>query len=925
MTFRSSSFRNICRGLLLCTLGIFPALAQKTITFDILNGEIGPASRDGVLSIDDAKTQPYQDGVVMPTDGEGDTGSKKKWQDRWVISTDHETSRGERCQIKFMAKGNDETFPHMVRVFEGAPLNWENFTKLIITIRITSPTDAVMHKVIKPVFHDAKTLIDTLPGQPMQQQSPGSITLPVGESQTYEIDISKIKRSQIRKFELYIYKNPPNVDHEWTVELERMELSGADPKATVFDGFVYGSSKLTASAGPQAHSLATSNGTLGLSIDKGGRIVGIKAGTEVLGLAAGAPSGLLLKDLAKDTLPFPVSAPLRPENGGLLQEQELSEEGLALQARYTASEGHLSVTCTVRNLAAGPRGLVLYFALPMPPPGPETSWWRSLSEKQNVADFVNRTPNTEFVNNSYPVSVLSPGGRSAVALAIPMDEPSVYRIVYNPQQNCYFLAFEFGLAGKNETSHTSASFTVRLYSTDPSWGLRAAMSEYYRLFPALFAKRVKMEGGWFTWGTMQDVKDHSKLGVTFSWGPSREGIQFANSVGKYSCLYIEPEFDQLTMGDFKSHTFKDAFSRLTKLAAGDTAEIAAFAELYYIKGYKQYVEESKLTGLPIGNFIQRYAQATLNSLMTDEKGEYLHEVSAHPWIGDSWQTTKFPCNLNPRIPDGRGQFIKDQLKLKAKAEAAAGGEPNGLGLDCYLGYGQTDRKNFNAAQFGYSEVPLSYDVKSGKLFQWAAFGTMEWLKDMSLTYLQPNNKVVIINAGPFETHWNLFSMPFIDIIGVEHTWVAQPELARALAFRKPVTILLKTDIKSQLLHCVFPGLNRYDSSPETRQNEEDMEKYNPYFQLLAKAGWQILTLARTDNDKVYLERYGEGTELYLVVQNSMPEETTVSIAVDTKSLDLPHFSAACLLSPKTLSVDASGRLTLKLAGKDTEIIKITKQ
>ena len=70
-------------------------------------------------------------------------------------------------------------------------------------------------------------------------------------------------------------------------------------------------------------------------------------------------------------------------------------------------------------------------------------------------------------------------------------------------------------------------------------------------------------------------------------------------------------------------------------------------------------------------------------------------------------------------------------------------------------------------------------------------------------------------------------------------------------------------------------------------------KYVPFIIEVAEAGWQPVTLARTDDDQVWIERFGDGGTLYFTVFNSGSARKTVTVTLDER----------CGATPNTKLVD----------------------
>jgi len=98
-----------------------------------------------------------------------------------------------------------------------------------------------------------------------------------------------------------------------------------------------------------------------------------------------------------------------------------------------------------------------------------------------------------------------------------------------------------------------------------------------------------------------------------------------------------------------------------------------------------------------------------------------------------------------------------------------------------------------------------------------------------------------------------------------------------------------------LAYGMFPGFFSHNASqghyftrPELYDRDRDLfRKYVPLCRLVAEAGWQPLTQARSDHAMIYVERFGDR---YLTVFNNSEEAREVTITLDgetaTTSRDL---------------------------------------
>jgi hypothetical protein len=120
---------------------------------------------------------------------------------------------------------------------------------------------------------------------------------------------------------------------------------------------------------------------------------------------------------------------------------------------------------------------------------------------------------------------------------------------------------------------------------------------------------------------------------------------------------------------------------------------------------------------------------------------------------------------------------------------------------------------------------------------------------------------------------------------------------RAMCSGKPYCLLMNTRfeefshelveryMKRALAYGMFPGFfshnasqRQYFTRPELYNRDRPLfKKYVPLCRLVAEAGWQPVTRARSDNERVYVERFGDR---YLTVFNDSPDRRTTTVSLE---------------------------------------------
>jgi hypothetical protein len=162
---------------------------------------------------------------------------------------------------------------------------------------------------------------------------------------------------------------------------------------------------------------------------------------------------------------------------------------------------------------------------------------------------------------------------------------------------------------------------------------------------------------------------------------------------------------------------------------------------------------------------------------------------------------------------------------------------------------------------------------------------------------------------------------------------------RALCKGKPFCFLMNTDfeafshelvekyMKRSLAYGMFPGFFSHNASeghyftrPELYDRDRPLfKKYVPLCKRLSEAGWEPVTLARSSDAHVYLERFGPR---WLTAFNDSPERRTATITLDGYRPSSPgKLVSRELLSGRSISWQDQ-KTTLTLDGEDAAVLEL---
>jgi hypothetical protein len=166
---------------------------------------------------------------------------------------------------------------------------------------------------------------------------------------------------------------------------------------------------------------------------------------------------------------------------------------------------------------------------------------------------------------------------------------------------------------------------------------------------------------------------------------------------------------------------------------------------------------------------------------------------------------------------------------------------------------------------------------------------------------------MMANGAPTQLCW---LVPLVDVAGTETDWnpggawrpMSDADLLyrRALCKGKPYCFLMNTQferfshalVEKYMQRCLaygmFPGFfshnaaeGHYFSRPELYDRDRPLfQQYVPLCKRVAEAGWEPIPGARSEDPRVYVERFGGEPSWYLTVFNDSPDRRTTTITLD---------------------------------------------
>ena len=573
------------------------------------------------------------------------------------------------------------------------------------------------------------------------------------------------------------------------------------------------------------------------------------------------------------------------------------------------------VDVTLSDTTGKDRAVTLVYAVPVPPQASsageaklqKTLW---LEDPRRTVEVL---PGREHVRaghfragsngrlSLYPLGAVTHGdGLSGVG--IDMSYPAFFRIGLNSGTGEFYLAYDVGLAPEKPL----ARLRFCTFSFDAAWGFRGALAKYYELFPEQFRSRTPEQGLWMPFAKISRVKGWEDFGFKFKEGNDETAWDDAHGIITFR--YTEPMTWWMSMPKEMPRTMEAALAEARRLAE---------------KGNPS-------------------AKALLASGYHDPSGRFPAMLLDTPWCnGAVWS-----MNSMPGIP---GEFTDFKNKWNPKLrEQLYGpkrrGDLDGEYVDSSEGY-VTRELDFRREHFAAAQTPLVFSQDTHKPAIFRGLVAFEYVRGIAAD-VHGMGKLMMANGAPDRLCWLI---PLVDVGGTETNWnpggrwrpMSDEDLLyrRALCKGKPYCFLMNSEfekfsndlvekyMKRSLAYGMFPGFFSHNASQGhyfTRAELYDRDrplfkKYVPLCKRVAEAGWEPITLARSSDPKVYVERFGAGSRWYLTVFNDSPQRRTATITLTEGKAPT---SSRELVSGRAVTWEHL-RTAIALEGEDVAVIELT--
>lgn len=588
------------------------------------------------------------------------------------------------------------------------------------------------------------------------------------------------------------------------------------------------------------------------------------------------------------------------------------KRGIDVRATYQATADHIRIRCQLQDTTGRDRAISVAFRLPIDALG--WTWHDDIHNSQRIEDGVRygaaRLLGPRRLISLYPFSAMG-DNRCALALAVPMDQPRVFRLCYDARFG-YLVSYEFGLTRDARKFPGRAWFDFVIYRVDPRWGFRDAAARYYRLFPRFFTKRVRDEGGAGFMAKKEVAQTPDFIMPAFAifnyWSLPADAYRrelvklfsYTEFAGWWGwAIGITPERAK------KKPDYDEAWAYVEKLARGEAGNAGA----------------------------QQVARCILNCSPFDRHGKRrLHRRYVAKWGGYN-----YICNPDPEVKGPWGDVNRFTLTYKREVSKVDTYRLDGMYYDCAFVFAVD---NFRREHFQWADHPLAFDHLSKKPVIPMVFSIYECCKAIS-DDMHRRGKLVMSNYSVTNGPTEIFCIQFIDIIGNEMLWTwcsdAKLALQRTLAHRKTVSMSWQEAknnwpaerVEREMKHAMFYGTFYYLS----RMDREVFERWDPLIRRLAAAGWEPITGARTTNPAVMIERFGtaRSRNLHFTVRNTARQDEQVTAIIDAASLGLSRsptegvYAMTGAWEYRRLPVTVDGeawRVNVQTPAQDTLVLRV---
>jgi hypothetical protein len=537
--------------------------------------------------------------------------------------------------------------------------------------------------------------------------------------------------------------------------------------------------------------------------------------------------------------------------------------GLRLDTETSAAGRATFHQARLADAAGKDRAVTLVFAFPVP-----AGEWRWLADprREEAAeapreyyDTVRYSAGSDGRLSRWPLAAVA-RGKEGYAIGIDLGRAAYYRVGFSAAFRELYIAFDLGLAPERN----AAEVRLCTFPFDAAWGMRGALAAYNDLFPDYFRCRAAKQGVWMPFHKISQVEGWEDFGFRFKEGDNEVPWDDAHDIVTFR--YTEPMTWWMKMAPGMPRTMEAALAEASRLAE---------------KG-------------------DRSARAFLFSAFHDPNGRPSARLLDTPWCNGAVWSIDSSSGVPGEITDFKTKWspeTRDRLYGPNRK-----GDLDGEYVDSSEGY-VTDELNFRRGHFASAMAPLTFSFQDRRPCVFRGLIAYDYVRSLAAD-VHGMGKLMMANSTPHGLCW---LAPWLDVMGTETDWNPKgkwrPTPDRDLLWRravcgpKPYCFLMNTVfdefpfalsekfMKRSLAYGMFPGYfshnaseGHYFSRKELYNRDRPLfRKYIPLCRKVAEAGWQPVTLARTGDPHVYVERFGRRV---LTVFNDSAERKTVTVRLE---------------------------------------------
>lgn len=531
---------------------------------------------------------------------------------------------------------------------------------------------------------------------------------------------------------------------------------------------------------------------------------------------------------------------------------------------------------------------------------------------QTLADGGYGDPVGQGSMSFYPLCAVSIDNNGE-GLGIDMSLPIVYRL--SAEINKGLIAeFDVATSPLTEKFPNRAFFKLSHFNFNSNWGMRAALKQYYAIYPEAFKKRVTTEGVWLPFTALRSIPNWEDFGFAFhetAWnnsdemdGKSLPNILSDKGTGVLSFQYTEPWDIQLPI--------------LTK----DIPYNTLISDKMIPSEHQQYLK---------------------NSAIEDKNGLWQTRRLETPWFTSGWAVS-ITTNCDPDLEGvNRYQYVKQD-----EITPAVNMNVDGIYFDS-MEWNWHHDLNYRQEHFKYTDYPLSFSKNVARPAIWNFTSEFEFMKKIA-DEMHSQGKLVMGNGHG----WNPFAAANLDLFGAELSWYSTGDhntealdFKRAISFQKPIVFLLNEGLNDKaftdfpfkgyeiyfeklLAYGFFPSFFSVNASSDPYWKDAEkiengrpfFKKYIPIIKQIAGAGWEPITEAVCNVESVRIERFGEVGKLFFTVRNNGNKDVQCIVSLDLEELNIVgKFSAIEMVGAQQIKVDKN-KLKLAIPANRTQVIQI---